>query len=419
MASSLLTPTVILKAAAVQLENSLIYKKLVYNGYSKEFGDTKVGDTVYIRRPVKYAIRTGNVAQMQDVTEGKLGIKIDTQRGVDLRFPSKDMTLAVDKFAERYLKHPMIALGNQIDLDIAGLYKYVPNWVVNGGTFDPAKKIGSYKDMAVGAERLKKLAVPGDLTGALDPSDQFALAASFTSAAVYAPDLVRPAIEKNKLPMLAGIDCYIGQNVPTHTTTRITGSPVVSSTAQTLSYAYSAVKDTLTCDLKTTGWDTSKALYQGDVVTIANVYAVNPVGGQTLPFLKQFVLRADVTTDGTSTNDTTISIYPAPIVSGPYKNCNAAPVAGAAVTKVGYASADATFTQSMIFPENAFAFVSADMELPEGAQKKSRVSYNGLSMRLIQDYDIINDINMWRFDILYGVAPVYPDFACRINGSTA
>src|SRR5262249_58980682 len=98
-----------------------------------EFGETKIGDTLTIRRPVKYAVRTGSVAQMQDATEGKVQIKIDTQRGVDLRFPTKDLTLTIDRFSERYLKHPMIALANQVDLDILSLYKYVWNWVGTPG----------------------------------------------------------------------------------------------------------------------------------------------------------------------------------------------------------------------------------------------------------------------------------------------
>jgi hypothetical protein len=47
----------------------------------------------------------------------------------------------------------------------------------------------------------------------------------------------------------------------------------------------------------------------------------------------------------------------------------------------------------------------------------ARQSYTGLSIRVICDYDIINDINMWRLDILYGVKPIYPDLATRLSGS--
>ena len=89
MASTLLTPSIIAKEGLMQLDNNLVAAKMVYRAYELEFGETKIGDTLTIRRPVKYAVRTGSVAQMQDAQEGKVQIKIDTQRGVDLRFPRR------------------------------------------------------------------------------------------------------------------------------------------------------------------------------------------------------------------------------------------------------------------------------------------------------------------------------------------
>ena len=67
----------------------------------------------------------------------------------------------------------------------------------------------------------------------------------------------------------------------------------------------------------------------------------------------------------------------------------------------------------------AFALCMVPMELPEGAIKKARQSYKGLSIRVICDYDIINDINMWRLDILYGVKSIYPDLATRLSGASS
>ncbi len=155
MASTLLTPSIIAKEGLMQLENNLVAAKMVHRAYESEFGETKIGDTLTIRRPVKYAVRTGSVAQMQDATEGKVQLQINTQRGVDLRFPTKDLTLTIDRFAERYLKHPMIALANQVDLDILSLYKYVWNWV---GT--PGQTLSGYKSFIKGPQRLDEMAVP-------------------------------------------------------------------------------------------------------------------------------------------------------------------------------------------------------------------------------------------------------------------
>jgi hypothetical protein len=224
MASTLLTPSIIAKEGLMQLENNLVAAKMVYRAYESEFGETKIGDTLTIRRPVKYAVRTGSVAQMQDAAEGKAQIKIDTQRGVDLRFPTKDLTLTIDRFAERYLKHPMIALANQVDLDILSLHKYVWNWV---GA--PGQTLSGYKSFIKGPQRLDEMAVPTPRASCLSPADFYGMESSFTG--LYVPDVAKTALEKSKLPMVGNTDCYSSQNVINYTVGSYAGTPVISSTA--------------------------------------------------------------------------------------------------------------------------------------------------------------------------------------------
>ncbi len=38
-------------------------------------------------------------------------------------------------------------------------------------------------------------------------------------------------------------------------------------------------------------------------------------------------------------------------------------------------------------------------------------------MRLIQGYDMTNDLSQWRFDLLYGVKAVRPGHAVRLSGT--
>ena len=53
MASTLLTPSIIAKEGLMQLENNLVAAKMVYHAYESELGETKIGDTLTIRRPVR------------------------------------------------------------------------------------------------------------------------------------------------------------------------------------------------------------------------------------------------------------------------------------------------------------------------------------------------------------------------------
>ena len=52
MANDIIKPTVIAKEALMQLKNQLRFGKLVHREYKEEF--VKVGETVNIRKPVKF-----------------------------------------------------------------------------------------------------------------------------------------------------------------------------------------------------------------------------------------------------------------------------------------------------------------------------------------------------------------------------
>lgn len=408
MSSALLTPSIIAKEGLMQLDNNLVAANMVYRAYEAEFGEAKIGDTLTIRKPVKYALRTGAVAQVQDATEGKVQIAVDTQRGVDLRFPTRDLTLSIDRFADRYLKHPMIALANQVDLDVLGLYKHVWNWA---GT--PGQTLSNYKSFIKGPQRLDEMGVPTPRTGVLSPADYYGTAASFTG--LYTSDIAKTALEKSKLPMVGNTDCYPTPNVIAHTVGAYAGTPVISSASGSNGVTdYATVKDTNQSTIKIDGLTANAKLAAGDVFTIAGVFAVNPVSKQVQAFLQQFVVVTGVTATGTAD---AVTVSPAIITSGQYQTVNAAPATNAQIVVAGTAST--AYPQNLVFHENAFALCMMPMELPEGAVKKARQSYNGLSIRVICDYDIINDINVWRLDILYGVKALYPDLATRLSGTAS
>lgn len=412
MANSLLTPDTIAAEALIQLENNLVMGNLVYRDYEKEFttGEAK-GATVSIRRPVQFTIRSGATASMQDVTEGKTSITVDQQKGVDFQFSSVDLTLSIEKFSERYVKPAMIQIANQIDLDLmTTAYRGLWNWV---GT--PGQTINAFTDFIKAPERLDFGAVPKDRRVAvLSPADQWALVGGFANGAnFFQPDVTKTALEKAKLPLLGGVDAYMSQNVVAHTVGAHGGTPLVRGAANSTTYA--ASKDTGTMSLSTDGWSTSVVLKAGDVITIADVYAVNPVSKATLSHLQQFVLTANVTTNASSSADSPLTISPPIITSGAYQTVSAIPADDAAITYLGTAST--AYNQNLVFHPNAFALACVPMELPEGAAKKSRMTKNGLSVRLVGDYDITNDLNMWRFDVLYGTKTLDGRLGTRLSGT--
>lgn len=412
MANTTLTSSIIAKEALMQLDNNLVMAKQVHRGYEDEFDKKvngyEVGDTISIRRPADFTVRTGAVMAPQDVVEGKTSLVIDRRYGTDFKFTSQELTLNISELSERVIKPQMIQLANQVDRDLMALYADVPNWV---GT--PGQKINSYADFALGPERMDEYAIPTDGRSAvLSPSDHWGLLGSQTS--LYIQDAAKGAYRKGSLGEIGGVDTYMSQNVPTHVVGVNTGTPAVNGGTQGVTY--DTVKDTWVQSLVTDGWtaSTTGILKKGDVFTIADVYAVNPVTKATLPFLKQFVVKADVNS-GASTGPATLSISPPIIASGSQQTVSAVPADNALITVMGTGATG--YRQNLMFNKNAFALVMVPLVSPPGAVDVSRQSYKGTSVRVIPVYDGVNDVSSWRLDILFGVKTVDPRLALRASGS--
>lgn len=413
MAQTVLTADIIAKEAVMILDNELVMAKKVFRGYENEFDKKvngyKVGETISIRKPTDFTVRDGAVMNVQDVVEGKTTITVDKRKGVDFKFTSQDLTLKIGELSERVIKPAMVQLANQIDTDLMALYKDVPSWV---GT--PTPPINSYADFAKGPERMDEYANPTDgRVAVLSPADHWGLLGSQTS--LYIQDAAKGAYRKGSLGEIGGVDTYMSQNVPTHivgaaaTASAVTDAPAGQGV---LSTTYEATKDTGYMYLSTDGWDAS-TLKKGDVLEIADVYAVNPVTKATLAFKKQFVVMEDTVT---ASGDTAIKISPPIIPTGAFQNVSAAPTDGKAITKIG--TGGTGYRQNLLFHKNAFALVSVPLISPPGAVDVSRQTYKSTSVRVIPVYDGVNDESAWRLDVLYGVKTIDNRLAHRISGST-
>jgi len=206
------------------------------------------------------------------------------------------------------------------------------------------------------------------------------------------------------------------QVLPTHTNgTATTTNAVVSGNSQEVTY--DTAKNTWTQTLVTKGWSSSGTLKAGSVITIANVYAVNAKTKSQLSFLKQFVITADVTANGTTTSTTGITISPPMIAAaGPYQNCTySGNLDAQAIVMVGATAT--SYQQNLLYHKNAMALAVVPMEMPQGAIGGSRRSYKGLSVRVQPYYDGVNDISKWRLDLLYGRAMIDNRLSVRLSGT--
>lgn len=410
MANALINPTVITKEALMQLKNNLRFGKLAHKEYKNEF--VKVGNTVNIRKPVKFYTADGATRVNQDVEEANTPIVIDKRKHVSWKFSTQDLTLTIEEYSDRYIKPAMITLAQTVDSSLAGLYPYLWNSVGTPGT-TPA----NYAAVAAASQRATEMAVPTtDRKAVLNSAAFHTIAATLTT--LNMPQMAMKAWESGEIGNLAGFQTFESVNLKSHTVGPLGGTPLVNGASQNTTYALS--KTTNSQSLVTDGWTAAAAsrVKAGDVFTIAGVYAVNPVPGEgttgktVMPYLQQFTVLADGSSDGSG--NLTLSIAPAIITSGPYQTVSAAPADNAALTFLGTAST--AYPQNMCFHKNALALVTVPLEMPDGVAFKSQQSDEGLSVRIVKDYDITNDEDIIRCDILYGVKAIYPDLGVRLWG---
>jgi hypothetical protein len=410
MANTTLSASIIAKAAVGILENELVMAGAVFRGYEDEFGKKingyTVGDTITIRKPTDFTVRNTITASAQDVSEAKTSIVVNQIAGVDFAFTSQQLTLNIGELSERVIRPAMIQIANQIDVNVMALYKDIPQWVGTPGTL-----VQSFAGFAKGAQNMDQRSVPqGGRSAVLAPADFWALAGSQT--ALFSQAINNKSYREGEIGQIGGIQTYMTQNAPTFLTGPMGGSPLINGGAQGTTYDLTGAN---TQTLITDGWTAAAAarVVIGDVFTIAGVFDVNPITKATLPILKQFVVKANGSSDGSG--NLTLTIAPQIITSGAFQTVSAVPADNAPLTFVG--TANTNYTNNLFFDRNAFALVTVPMVKPPGAIDVSRQSKNGISVRVIPFYDGTNDKSTWRLDVLYGTKTIDPRLAVRVSGT--
>jgi hypothetical protein len=404
MANTFLTIGMVTREALRVLTNNLVTGRFINREYDDQYGRSgaKIGTTLNIRKPVRYVRTDGQGLQLQDVTETQVPLVLTTQAQRALAATSQDFALSIDDFSKRFITPAVDSIANQVDQDILSAMLYGGfNEVGTPGTVPNA--LLTYLDAGVA---LDYQAAPRDKSRSvvLGPQGQATIVDSLKGL-FQASDKISEQYDTGTMGTTIGMKWSMDQNVPTFTTGATGGNPIVSANQTGSSIA-------------TTGWTAStKVLNRGDVIQFAGCYSVNPQSRQSTGVLANWLVMADVTSDGSG--NATIQISGPSgygiIVAGPFQTASAVPTTSGAVTISG-GQAATTSPRFFAFHRDAITMACADLPLWEGTAKSERVSDKemGLSIRLIQAYDINLDRAVTRCDFLYGIGVIYPELLCRI-----
>jgi len=420
MSNQLLTISMITNEALRVLTNQLVFTRAVSRQYDSKFAieGAKIGTTINLRKPPRYVGRTGPALQVESSVETYVPLTLGTQFGVDMAFTTQDLTMNISDFSDRFIKPAVAAVANKIDYDGLQQFLNVYNLVGTPGqltnTVTPPTQAQSTAAILAARARLNQEAAPVDEDRhfVVDPATEVGIVSGLTN--LFNPQgVISRIFEKGALgDSTLGFNFAMDQNVGNYTAgTFIVGTDTFAVAAQ----AGGSVQTNAQTTFSLTGTITStKTLTQGTVFTIPGVYAVNPQNRQSTGVLRNFVVTSAVTGTGSSQ---TISVFPTPIFSGQFQNVTSStgtiPSANATIIS---GSNGASYANSLAFHKDAFAFGTADLILPQGVDMAGRASADGVSIRLVRQYDINSDQLPCRLDVLYGWSTVYPELATRVTG---
>lgn len=404
MANTILTPTAVTREAARILHQKLNFVGACNKQYDESFkngGATvkgKIGPTLKIRMPNEYKVRSGltmGTGTDLDTSETSVDLTVSTVKGVDVSFTSTELALSLDDFSSRILEPAMSVLAANIEADALSMYKNVYN------LYDGDAAAFSFSSLTNGRQIL---------TDNLAPMDNSRVAIMNTSHATkYMIDTKglfhdSKAIEKQyrdgMMGRTSGFDIYENTLLLPHTT-----GTAAKTTGYTVNGAVTANGSTsVTVQTGTT------TFLAGDVFTVAGCFRVHPETKVSTGVLQQFVVAADYAGGAGS-----LTFAPAIYTTTGRQNVTAGgmPNAGA-IVKVG-AGASETLVQSLAFHKDAFAFVTADLPLPEGTDFAAREVVDGISLSVVRDFSISDRSFPCRIDVLYGYKAVRPQLATRIH----
>lgn len=392
MSNTILTPSAVTREALRILHQKLNFIGSINTQYDDSFAKTgaKIGDSLKIRLPNEYVIRSGATMVPQDTVEQSVTLQVATQKGVDLNFTAVDLTLSLDDFSKRIIEPAMAVLASNIEADALSMALDVYQVVNNIGSAATLRT-------ALTARKLltDSLTPSSDRTLLLNTQDNLDLVDALKGLFQDSTEIAKQYRE-GKVGRTAGFG-DIFEN--TLLSSQATGTALAATT-----YTVNGAGQTGSGVIVATGATTFK---RGDVVAFAGTNRVHPETKVDTGNAQQFVVTADY-----AGGAGTLAISPAIVTSGGRQNVTASPTNGGAVTKIGGASA--IYRPSLAFHKDAFAFTTADLIMPDGVDWKARETFEGISMRMIRQYTIANDQFPARVYVLYGYKTLRAQLAARI-----
>ena len=401
MANQFITTDLVSNTALAMFANNAPFVMTASRIYQDDFVSSgyKIGDTLQVRRQNHFIVGDGSVATPQSIIETVENITIAHQYHALIAYTIQDLTLRIEDFSRLFIAPAIQEVITQMEKDIASSAEQELNFFT--GTAGVAINSFTTVDTA-GAKLLEQgVNIASDAYMAMTVRDgsslKGALLNNFTP--VFNEDIVR----SSAIGHLSYFDIFQSQNIKRH----IAGAgPTLHSADPLLVNGAVASGNTIIMDGATAL--VTDYFVVGDVISIAGVQSVNPVGRASTGQDMQWVVTANASSDAGGN----ITVLVSPIIisdtTNPNRNVSNVIPNNAQVTMVGSHNVNVAYPSrglDIVCPplyklQVPYASVAVDPE-------------TGLSLAVTQTGDILGYQNYMRIDLLCGFK-WHAQYACRV-----
>lgn len=401
MANQLITTDLVSNTALARFANNCPWVMTASRVYQSDFVNAgyKIGDTLQVRRQNHFIVGDGSVATPQSIQETVESLTIAHQYNALISYNIQDLTLRIEDFDRLFISPAIQEIITRMETDIGVAAEQNLNFFVGtAGT-----PINSYQAIDIAGAKLLEQGVniANDAYCSITVRDGSSLKSGIQQG--FTPMLNDEIARSSALGHLSYFDVFQSQNIKRH----IAGDGPRLHAADTL-LVNGAVSSGNIIVLAGATASVTNYFAAGDVISIAGVQSVNPVGRASTGQDMQFVITANAS----SSAGGAISIQVSPSIISDTTNSNQnvsnAIPNNAAVTMVG------SHNVNTAYPMRALDIVCPPLQ-------KLQVPYasvatdptTGLSLAITQTGDIQAYQNYMRIDLLCGFK-WHPQYAVRI-----
>lgn len=412
MADTFTTMQDVSEEALVQFHNQLGVVKSANKDVEPQFlkGHWDKGNTIKVRKPNRHLVSDDAViASIPDTEERTVDLTLNYRKKVVMDFTTSDLThYSRTDFTNRFITPAVIQLANETERVVVDqLVKKVYNHVGQAGTAP-----SSYADLTTVKAFLNKLGVPEDHYFCMQEDSYASLISNANLQNSFLTPLNTNITRKYMAGALSAMD-IMHSIFPTPQTAGLGDSTATPSNGYVAAgtVAANVANGATTIDITGLGASDTGVFLEGDKIYIEGFYSVNPLRPtlQTGEYI-EFTVLADANSD--ASGDATISVSPTVrhLTTDPYQNVNAQITSGANVflasSNTGAGSTGKVpYKINVAYNKDAVQFAAPPLMVPKDAVSLgSAVNPDtGISLRILEKYDVINDKNIIRLDILFGV----------------